>query len=671
MDSDSMFDILKAYGITNQEEFNSEAFSRNIGLLTKAEQIKLSQAKVAIPGMGGVGGIHLITLVRTGICKFHIADFDIYEPANINRQFGAMIPEFGKPKLDVMKKLALSINPYIEFSLFKDGINESNIDDFLDGVDIVIDGLDFFKFDIRRLLFKKAAEKGIYVITAGPMGFSSAMLVFSPDGMGFDDYFNISEGMVDKDKYLSFALGLSPRPTHIKYMDLKKVNLGSKTGPSLNIACQLCSGMASTESVKILLKKGKIKPVPYYVQYDPYLQKLRKGSLFMGNKNPLQRIKMFAIKNILEKNNKTLTPQIDIPPIPKNFDNGIPMDILTYIVTMGTWAPSADNIQLWKFAWDGRTLSLLKDSEKTGFFYDVNKESTHLTFGALIENISISASHFGLKVEIDLFPKDAAAECIANLKFFAESIEEDPLFENVLSRCVNREFYTKKQIAQNIISDLKEMFSQSSDAELIWVDNEKEKKILQKVVFDADRILFEEKRLHQGLFRWINMENGVKKDGMDLDVLGLNYMQQLIFPLMAEWKKMKLMNKIGASRLAAFNSVRLLKSSSAYGLIAIKNRKPETYVAGGRIMERFWIKANSLGLSLQPMAGFVFLLNHLAADGGQKFRSDHQKLIQNFQYSISQIKSLNRDFNYIMFFRMGISDKSTKRTQRKTPVLSK
>ena len=109
----------------------AEAFSRNIGLLTQAEEDKLANATVAIPGMGGVGGVHLITMTRTGVGKFHIADFDTYDPVNINRQFGARVPDFGRPKMEVMKEQALSINPYLEIKEFREGINASNIDDFL------------------------------------------------------------------------------------------------------------------------------------------------------------------------------------------------------------------------------------------------------------------------------------------------------------------------------------------------------------------------------------------------------------------------------------------------------------------------------------------------------------------------------------------------------------
>lgn len=298
---------LKELGLNNKRAYMDEALSRNIGLLTGKEQERLANARIAIPGMGGVGGVHLMTLVRTGVTKFHLADFDTFAPVNVNRQFGARVPDFGRPKLEVMAEEALSVNPYLEIREFPEGINDANMDDFLDGIDVVLDGLDFFNFDIRRLLFNRAREKGIYVITAGPLGFSAAMLIFSPHaGMGFDEYFNIRDNMPEEDKYLSFAMGLAPKATQIKYMDLSSVNLKSKAGPSLNIACQLCSAMAATEAVRIILKRGKIRPVPFYFQFDPYSQKYHRGRLRMGNRNPVQRVKMIAARIMLRKSRKSI-----------------------------------------------------------------------------------------------------------------------------------------------------------------------------------------------------------------------------------------------------------------------------------------------------------------------------------------------------------------------------
>lgn len=69
----------------------SEAFSRNLGLISPSEQEKLRQSRVAVLGLGGVGGVNLVTLARLGIGRFTIADPDTFELANFNRQYGAMV----------------------------------------------------------------------------------------------------------------------------------------------------------------------------------------------------------------------------------------------------------------------------------------------------------------------------------------------------------------------------------------------------------------------------------------------------------------------------------------------------------------------------------------------------------------------------------------------------
>ena len=76
----------------------ADAFSRNIGWVTKEEQGTLRKKRVAIAGMGGVGGIHLLTLARLGIGSFYIADFDEFEVHNFNRQVGATMSSIGRPK---------------------------------------------------------------------------------------------------------------------------------------------------------------------------------------------------------------------------------------------------------------------------------------------------------------------------------------------------------------------------------------------------------------------------------------------------------------------------------------------------------------------------------------------------------------------------------------------
>ncbi len=274
-----------------------EAFSRNIGILTKDEQKRLASARVAIPGLGGVGGAHLVALTRVGIGKFHIADFDVFEPVNINRQYGARSSTFGRAKLKVLFHEAKDINPFLEIETFPEGLSPENLDIFLKGVDVVVDGLDFFAFDIRRMLFRRAKALGIPVITAGPLGFGTALLVFDPEkSPDFDDYFDIRPEMDVVEKIIAFAMGLAPKGLHLSYIDPESVDITAQKGPSLSAACFLCAGMATVEVLRIILDRPGGVCVPEYVQFDPYKMKFVKGRLRWGNKGPIQRLKMWIAK---------------------------------------------------------------------------------------------------------------------------------------------------------------------------------------------------------------------------------------------------------------------------------------------------------------------------------------------------------------------------------------
>ncbi len=94
------------------------AFARNIGIFTETEQEHLRRSRVPLAGLGGVGGLHVITLARMGVGAFHLAEPDVFEPVNVNRQYGAKVLHFGRPKLDVMVEEAPVVNPHLEIVSF-------------------------------------------------------------------------------------------------------------------------------------------------------------------------------------------------------------------------------------------------------------------------------------------------------------------------------------------------------------------------------------------------------------------------------------------------------------------------------------------------------------------------------------------------------------------------
>ena len=267
-----------------------EAFSRNLGWVTQAEQELLRTKRVAIAGLGGVGGVHLLTLARMGIGKAHLADFDTFDLANFNRQTGATVSNIGQPKIDVLARMARDINPELELRLFPQGVTSSNIEAFLADVDIYIDGLDFFAFEARERVFAACFAAGIPATTVAPLGMGAALLNFMPNRMSFERYFRLKD-VPEAEKQVRFLVGLSPSMLQRGYLaDPRSVDFAARRGPSTGIACQLCAGIAATQALKILLNRGRVDAAPVGLHFDAYRGALRRTWRPWGNRNPIQVI---------------------------------------------------------------------------------------------------------------------------------------------------------------------------------------------------------------------------------------------------------------------------------------------------------------------------------------------------------------------------------------------
>lgn len=276
-----------------------EAFARNIGWVTEAEQAALRGKRIAIAGVGGVGGVHLLSLARLGIGAFNVAEMDVFDLVNFNRQAGAMVSTLGRPKVEVMVEMARDINPELDIRVFGNGVDAGNLDDFLDGVDLYVDGLDFFAFQARRDTFNACHAKGVPAVTAAPLGMGTAVLSFLPGKMSFEEYFRL-DGCDEDEMAVRFLLGLSPAMLQRGYLaDPSRVDFAARRGPSTIAACQLCAGVATAEAIKILLGRGEVLCAPRGFQFDAYRNRYVKTWRPWGNNNPLQRLGLFIARRLL------------------------------------------------------------------------------------------------------------------------------------------------------------------------------------------------------------------------------------------------------------------------------------------------------------------------------------------------------------------------------------
>ncbi|MBR6224050.1 MAG: tRNA threonylcarbamoyladenosine dehydratase [Lachnospiraceae bacterium] len=143
----------------------SDRFARTKLLLGQEKVEILKNKKVAIFGIGGVGGYVCEALVRSGIGSFVLVDNDTVALTNLNRQIIATEDTIGKNKVDVMKERMLSINPDVNVEALTCFFLPENADDFhFDEYDYVVDAVDTVTAKLEIIMRSK--KEGVPVISA-------------------------------------------------------------------------------------------------------------------------------------------------------------------------------------------------------------------------------------------------------------------------------------------------------------------------------------------------------------------------------------------------------------------------------------------------------------------------------------------------------------------------
>lgn len=569
----------------------AEAFSRNIGWVTRDEQQVLRGKRVAIAGMGGVGGVHLLTLARLGIASFHIADFDHFGIANFNRQAGAMLSTVGQPKAEVLRRMALDINPEIEIRTFDEGVTPANLGAFLDGVDVYVDGLDFFAFAARQSTFTACHQRGIPAVTAAPLGMGTAVLSFLPGQMSFENYFGWADHP-DEEKALRFLVGLAPAGLHGRYLvDPSAVNLAERRGPSSIMGCQLCAGVAATEVLKILLKRGDVICAPSGVHFDAYRNKLKKTWRPLGNRNPLQRL----ILAIGRRRYRGVSMSTSIHP-------ARPVEA---ILNLARWAPSGDNAQNWRFeiASDSHVVVHGFDT-RDHCIYDLQGHASWLALGALLETMSIAATAHGLRTLWQYRSDSPDTAPTFDVRFEPDaSVTPSPLIPSITLRSVQRRPMKTRALTTAEKASLEAALG--SDFRAVWFEGFGQRWRMARLMFRNAKLrltLPEAFETHRRIIDWGQRfsETKVPEQALGAGAVTLKLMRFA----MVSWKRVDFLNRFLAGTVAPRVEMDLVPSLACAAHVALIGRKTpktvEDFVAVGGAVQRFWLTATQLGLSKQP-----------------------------------------------------------------------
>ncbi len=125
----------------------------------------VKRATVGIAGLGGLGSTVAVALVRTGVGKLVLADFDVVEPSNLNRQ-QYTVDQIGLHKTDALREVLAKINPYVEIETHCVRLDARNVPQVFGRVNVMVEAFD--GVDAKAMLvrsFRKACP-GVPLVTA-------------------------------------------------------------------------------------------------------------------------------------------------------------------------------------------------------------------------------------------------------------------------------------------------------------------------------------------------------------------------------------------------------------------------------------------------------------------------------------------------------------------------
>lgn len=170
----------KIVHLLDRDDYFDVITNRNQEKLTRTEQERLRTKRVGAMGLS-VGGEAAVTVAQEHLCgEIRLADFDRLDLSNLNR-LGAGCDELGHNKALLVARRIAKIDPYLDVILYQEGVTESNLDAFLEGLDLLLEECDglAMKWTVR----KRARERGLNVVfAADERGFLSVEpYAYAPD----------------------------------------------------------------------------------------------------------------------------------------------------------------------------------------------------------------------------------------------------------------------------------------------------------------------------------------------------------------------------------------------------------------------------------------------------------------------------------------------------------
>lgn len=638
-----------------EEDFIRVRTQRNNYKITPQEQMELRQKKIGIIGLSVGQSIAFAIALERGCGELRLADFDTLELGNLNR-LKAGVPDLGVEKVVLAAREIAEIDPYLKITLFREGISESNIENFLsDGgnLDLLIDECD--SLDIKVLARERAKAKMIPVLME-----TSDRGMLDVERFDKEPDREIFHGLMGKFNYADLRnltsqqkvpvglkiIGLSTISTRMK-ASLLEVSQSISSWPQLASAVYLGGASVAHASRKLLLGE-KMDSGRYYVDLDEIIKTQEEKPLPTASKIPISNEDFVAL----------------VPESGLVSSYTLSMSELTYLVEKANTAPSGGNCQPWKWIFDqSGVLHLLHDRSKSESLLDYLGTGSLLGFGAALEIVRLVAADMGIGISVHWHIHDFDEDLIASVVFDSKSesrigVPHSELVAGVDLRCTNRRNAERVVIAPEKLMDFQSL-AVGDGVSMEIIDDLEDLKKLATIVGGMDRLrLLHEQgyRDFMNEIRWSDKEAAETKDGIDIATLEMGNAERAAMGLVRDPGTIVFFRKNDLGYGLTKISDQTLLSASAVLMFQAEEYEPEAFLKVGAALQRVWMKANLSGYSIQPVSASLFIFHRVMRELDTGFTEGERELILQFKNELNKL--FNKDLSKQEVFMVRVNKAS-------------
>jgi hypothetical protein len=285
---------------------------------------------------------------------------------------------------------------------------------------------------------------------------------------------------------------------------------------------------------------------------------------------------------------------------------------ITTIIEAAIQAPSGENVQPWRFHVVKKNIQLHHvdvDSE----IYDTGNRGSFVAHGAALENMMVVAAALGYTPTLTLFPQTGLRSHVATLSLGTlntSAVKDSAAIDTIYGRVTNRNAYKKEPLKKEFIEELKKISNASKHVTVSRILDKESITRLARVGSTNEEVMLQNKTLHSFFFEhvtWTKKEDTEKRVGFYIKTLGLPLPAQKLFKLFSNWGIMIFLKKVGFPAVIGKQNADTYSAASEIIMLSISQDTPESFIKVGMLMEKIWLECTRAGVSVQPLAGTLFM----------------------------------------------------------------